>query len=418
MKTIPRTRKHHRVVRIGIFLIVAVIIAGMVGCNGDNSPPFSEDLEIRTWYDLDAVRDNLAGNHTLMNDLDSTTAGYEELASPTANGGKGWEPIGPNGDSRFNGSLNGQGYEIRDLFINRSDKEWVGLFGIVGQEGVIENLCMVNVNVIGEYGVGGLVGSNNGIVSNSYSTGSVIGDNLVGGLVGENDFGSVSHSYSGSDVSAISGGVGGLVGDNYGNVSDSYATGSVNGGSVVGGLVGVSIGTVSDSYSTGNVTGGSEVGGLMGGNAGTLSNSYSTGSVTGELLIGGLVGDNWGPVSNSYSTGSVMGDDVVGGLMGDNWGPVSNSYATGNVTGNEDVGGLVGLNKFDGVVGNSFWDIETSGQATSDGGTGTNTTEMLNIITFSGASWNIIAVALNETNPTYIWNIVNNVTYPFLSWQP
>ena len=46
-----------------------------------------------------------------------------------------------------------------------------------------------------------------------------------------------------------------------------------------------------------------------------------------------------------------------------------------------------------GTVSNSFWDIETSGQATSDGGTGKNTTEMQDIITFSGAGWNITAVA-------------------------
>jgi hypothetical protein len=45
-------------------------------------------LEIRDWNDLDDIRDNLGGHHILMNDLDSTTAGYEELASPTANGEK------------------------------------------------------------------------------------------------------------------------------------------------------------------------------------------------------------------------------------------------------------------------------------------------------------------------------------------
>jgi len=68
-------------------------------------------------------------------------------------------------------------------------------------------------------------------------------------------------------------------------------------------------------------------------------------------------------------------------------------------------------------VRNSFWDIETSGQATSDGGTGKTTAQMKNITTFSGAGWNIITVALNETNPAYIWNIVDQETYPFLSWQ-
>jgi hypothetical protein len=49
---------------------------------------------------------------------------------------------------------------------------------------------------------------------------------------------------------------------------------------------------------------------------------------------------------------------------------------------------------------------------------GKNTTEMQDVITFSGAGWNITTVPLNETDPAYIWNIVNNVTYPFLSWQP
>jgi hypothetical protein len=70
-------------------------------------------------------------------------------------------------------------------------------------------------------------------------------------------------------------------------------------------------------------------------------------------------------------------------------------------------------------VTDSFWDIETSGQTSSAGGTGKNTTEMQDIATFTGADWNIIAVANSSTrNPSYIWNIVDNVTYPFLSWQP
>jgi hypothetical protein len=101
-----------------------------------------------------------------------------------------------------------------------------------------------------------------------------------------------------------------------------------------------------------------------------------------------------------------------------NVGSVTDSYSTGNVTGNSSVGGLVGDDGSTGTVGDSFWDTETSGQATSDGGTGRNTTEMRDIATFSGVGWNIVAVVLNETNPAYTWNIVNNVTYPFLSWQP
>jgi len=138
-------------VRVSIFLIIVAFVAGMVGCdsNGDNLPP--QEGEIRTWYDLDAVRDNLSGNYTLMNDLDSATAGYDELAGPTANWGKGWEPIGwqsiESWDGEgFNGTFDGQGYEIRDLFINRPDQDLIGLFCGVG--GYFKDLGVVNAYVV------------------------------------------------------------------------------------------------------------------------------------------------------------------------------------------------------------------------------------------------------------------------------
>ena len=318
-----------------------------MGCDGGggNLPP-SENLEIRTWYDLDAIRDNLNGNHTLMNDLDSTTLGYEELASPTANEGKGWQPIGTWSLSAFTGSFDGQGHEISDLFINRPDENFVGLFSYVSGEGRIQDIGVVNVTVTGKRSVGGLVGRNLiGTVSNSYSTGSITGNSLVGGLVGEN---------------------GGLP-PNPSNISDSYSMGSVTGMTYVGGLVGyIFNGTVSNCYSTSNVT---------------SNSSY----------VGGLVGY----LEEDYEL---------------------ESYSPGSATGDIQSQGAVRLSEGS-IVINSFWDTETSGQCTSSGGTGKNTTEMQDIATFSVAGWNIIAVALNETNPAYIWNIVHNVTYPFLSWQ-
>ena len=395
--------------------------------NGDYSitANFLEGIEIWDWYDLDATREDLDGYYFLMNDLDSTTAGYEELASPTANGGNGWQPIGNFTDS-FTGTFDGQGYEIRDLFINRPDKYSVGLFDWVGQDGVIKDIGVVNAIVTGYDNVGGLVGWSYGTVSNSYSTGSVTGTvsahepgdvGGVGGVLGINA-GNVSHCYSTGSVTGYEA-VGGLVGYSYGGtVSYSYSTSSVTGNSS-GGLVGWNReGTVSNSHSTGTVTG-DAVGGLVGFNlAGTVSDSYSTSSVTGNSSVGGLVGFNAGIVSDSYSTGSVTGYAIVGGLVGGGTGIVSNSYSTGSVTGSEYVGGLVGYN-FERIVSNSFWDTETSGQSTSDGGTGKTTAEMQDITTFSGATWDIIAVANPSIrNPFYIWNTVNGLTYPFLSWQP
>jgi len=375
---------------------------------------FAPGIPLWDWNDLDAIRDNLGRNYTLMNDLDSTTVGYEELASPTANEGKGWQPIGtvsipiesPYDFLGFTGTLDGQGYEIFDLFINRPDENSVGLFGAVNIEGVIKDIGVVNATVIGELCVGSLVAGNAGNITTCCAAVTVSGDAGAGGLVGINFFGTVSNS---------------------------YATGSVTGEEYSGGLVGYNrAGTVSNSYGTGSVTGIEGVGGLVGVNqdvsmaAVTVSNSYSSGSVTGVEWVGGLVGYNGGHVSNSYSTGNVIAEYAVGGLVG--WfaaGTISKSYSTGSVTGSTFVGGLVGFGYFSGsTVYDSFWDTETSGQSTSGGGTGKTTAEMQDITTFTDTEteglddpWDIVEVINSSThNNSYIWNIVDDETYPFFSW--
>jgi hypothetical protein len=294
------------------------------------------------------------------------------------------------------GEFDGGGHEISNLSFDVDCVESVGLFGYLAHSGEVRELGVVNINITGVQNVGGLVGLSEGTVSNSYSTGSVTGWNsYVGGLIGYNFCGTVSSSYSTSSVTGegeYSWALGGLLGAHYG-------------------------GTVSDSYAAGNVTGKDHVGGLVGGNGGNMSDCYATGSVAGSEDVGGLVGWNTGPVSSCYSTGEVAGQEVVGGLVGLNGDNVSDSYSTGNVTGSSGVGGLVGQNW--GVVNSSFWDTQTSGQASSDGGAGKTTAEMQDISTFSGAAWEIVTVANSSTrNLAYIWNIVDDVTYPFLSWQP
>ena len=239
--------------------------------------------EIRTWYDLDAIRDNLGGNYVLMNDLDSATPGYSELAGSAANDGKGWEPIGRLCSDPFThglidtvdpfiGSFDGQGYEINDLSVSRDEEDGVGIFSFVGSRGVVQNVGLTTAEVTGRFHVGVLAGANSGTLSSSYVSGRVTGERDVGGLVGEN----------------------------FGTVISAYSSGSVNGGWGAGGLVGGNAGTVDSCYSSGSVIGGSDVGGLVGRSWGTVNDCYSSGSVIGHDLVGGLVGRNWGTVGNSY----------------------------------------------------------------------------------------------------------------------
>ncbi len=274
----------------------------------------------------------------------------------------------------FKGVFNGDGHEISHMTI--TGDSYLGLFGHSWQldsDAIISNLVLeaVDVNGTGEY-IGGLMGYNEGSISNSYSTGVVTGNEYVGGLVGCN----------------------GMRGDR---------------------------GHVSNSYSTAKVTGNGSIGGLVGQNLGSISNSSSTGLVTGANLVGGLVGFNGlvnyiGSVSNSYSTATVTGDIGVGGLVGFNTGSISNSYSTGLVTGANMVGGLVGFNSLYVGITSSFWDVETSGQSSSDGGTGLTTAEMQMESTFTDAAWDFVGETENGTED--IWWIDEGKDYPRLWWEP
>lgn len=232
------------------------------------------------------------------------------------------------------------------------------------------------------------------------------------------------------------------MGGNHGTVSNSYATGEVSGVDHVGGLVGwKSDGTVENSYATGDVSGINWIGGLVGRNRGTVENTYAIGDVGGAHFVGGLVGqhdnrNDEATVENSYATGDVSGDRYVGGLVGrvgsddlEIGGEVINSYSTGEVSGNDDdtVGGLIGLLEL-GEVNNSFWDIDSSGQEESDGGTGKSTAEMKAVSTYTNIStegldepWDFVGNPYDDEGDEDIWNIDGhrevNDGYPFLDWQ-
>ena len=233
------------------------------------------------------------------------------------------------------------------------------------------------------------------------SNANITGLDRVGALVGESSNSSVVNNCSSSGTvngTGVSNNVGGLIGmNNSSNLNNSYSTCSVTGYDVVGGLVGENI------YSS------------------TVNNSYSTGSVSGRETIGGLVGVNASStsVSNSYSRGSVNGDEKVGGLIGYNFSSctVINSYSTGNVVGTSFVGGLAGLNN--GTISNSFWDTETSGQASSAGGIGKTTAQMKIHTTFTAAGWDFEIETANGTNDYWDMDYSGTINsgYPFLSWQ-
>ena len=306
-------------------------------------------------------------------DFDQNDDGVITGADPAWwNGGAGWEPLGGNinpgtdiSGNKFSGVFEGNHHTIANLFINRSGRKAVGLFGGTGWNASIRNLNLTDANVTGRERVGALVGYSEGSVATSSASGEVTAtDQNVGGMVG-------------------------LLG---GRITGSYASVTVSGGRQVGGLVGY-------VYDTGSIAG-----------------SYATGSVTSSGGdTGGLVGLQHGIVRASYATGSVTATGTAGGLTGALQGSVEASYSTGRVqSGGSNVGGLVGLIRGAGAVTNGYWDTNTSSQPNSAAGMGKTTAQLQTPTGYNGiySGWNLnLDSAPAADDP---WDFGTNAEYPAL----
>ncbi|MGL1903755.1 MAG: cadherin-like domain-containing protein [Fibrobacterales bacterium] len=226
----------------------------------------NDTIEIATYEDLKKVGRHwnypINARYKLVADIDATV-------SKTENGDLGFEPIGTI-EEPFTGEMNGAGFVISGLYINRTTR-YVGLFGN------IENATIQNLGVIG----------------------NVSGEAYVGMLVGQ--------------------------------VGESSL----------------------------------------------IIRTFSGGIVSRGNVLGGLVGENLGRIQKSYSTATVQGGNGIGGLVGYNDNSIWRCYSSGLVLGDGRVGGLTSYTSRDGRVSSSYWNVEVSGQNTSDGGTGLTSSEML-----------------------------------------
>lgn len=270
---------------------------------------------IKTAQDLDNIRNNLSGKYILMNDIDLSSI-------------SDWDPIGDvdtsTGDitNGFSGILEGNGFAIKNLKINRASENGVGLFsGIKNAE--IQNLTIDNVNVSGAIAVGGLAATiDSSDIVNVNISGSITGQGYIGGLAG------------------VIGDLSTMITD---NTNISYCSSSCNVTATyshAGSLAGISLANINNCFSTGNTTGKYYVGSLIGTAGGNINNCFATGNVTGNLLLGGI-------------TGMLVGNSTI-----------SHCYSTGKIVGNQDTGGLVGGTDTSSVttIKNSFFDTQKTGQ--------------------------------------------------------
>ncbi len=276
---------------LGLTMIMRVTLAqGYSGGAGTEGSPYqigsAADLIYLSQHSDDWDKYFVQTGNIAFNS-DETLNDWDGDGNADGNGTAGWTPIG-NAATRFTGSYDGDGHTISNLFINRSDTEYIGFFGYTFQAD-IANLGMTDVDFVGKNYVGGLVGytSENTVVSNSYATGSVSGVYALGGLVGQNaNISTIVRCFSAADVTGSGNYVGGLAGYNMqSTISNSYATGSVTTpSSNVGGFVGYAyLSTIQYCYSSGKVYESS----------GTIWNSGTKGFI-GDIFSGA------GTISNNF----------------------------------------------------------------------------------------------------------------------
>ena len=323
------------------------------GGNGTAGAPY----QLTDIYGLQGIGSSstlLSNYYVLANNINAAgTTGW--------NSGAGFVPIG-NGVT-FTGQLDGQGYAVDKLTIApiSTNIDKIGLFGIIGTGGVVQNLNLTNVGIYanpnlgtGFQSVGALAGYNAGLIDHVTASGAINGGTVngvfAGGLVGQNGFFDGS-TVTGGTIQNSSAAVNVTLGDGIACNGLSCDNGRTN---IAGGLVGVNPGTITGSSASGDVVVGAnaQAGGLAGTNqvlfgasiypVPLIDSSFATGNVSSvgiNVQIGGLVGYSspGAMITSSFATGNVTASAAI----------TSNNGTDCSISGNcqyENAGGLIGYN--------------------------------------------------------------------------
>ena len=205
-----------------------------------------------------------------------------------------WTPIG---SKKYQGTFDGNGKTIRNLFISSTSNE-IGFFGCAA-DCRIKNITFDNAKVKG---------------NDNCSTGILAG--YAGSCVIENIKTTESCSVEGKEET------GGIAGRANGNISNCENHAIVNGSYYVGGIVGI-------CFDSGN----------------SITSCANYGEITGtEHFVGGIIGYfGEGSLQNSVNNGNISGNARVGNLIGfANICNINNVLGIGNITANHaDCNGLI-----------------------------------------------------------------------------
>lgn len=344
-----------------IFLMVCLMAAVVANAwtGGNMEPENSRKIGGKIYYELTnadelawfAVRVNEGDtvNAIMVNDID--IAGYE------------WTPIG-NAGKTFEGVFNGAGYTISGIACTNNGE--AGIFGTIGENGVVKNLKTAGGSVGNAGGTaGGIAAVNKGLIDSCENDVTLLKTMYAGGIAGKNE-GKVAHSINKHAVEVIDGGtfyVGGISAYNTGLIETCNNDAEITyvGSEVwAGGIAGFSSGSILRSNNAKSLPIKStrpysyfRVGGIVGENQGNVSYVTNRGDVSAYMdyrcgyelfhYVGGVVGVNSGSVSETLNAGNVSSGGAPSTSCGDD---TKNSWSY--------VGGIVGHNKENSTIENSY----------------------------------------------------------------
>ena len=284
------------------------------------------------------------GNYfKLANDITYSYAGLEATQS-------NYTAIGclDDDDYYFRGTFDGNNKTISGIRIYKAGTATTdcgqGVFGQLGEVGVVKNLTLADSRVTGFADIGGIVGYCLGTIENCTALASVtVSPN---GVYEEDE----SEDY------------GGIAGYNKGSISNCTSSAII------------AIGDDAEYCAY--------IGGIVGFNGGDISNCNSSGTITigdsanGCLCIGGIAGISFSytSISNCTSTTTItIGDNAngckdIGGIVGFCIGKISNCISSTTIAiGNNpkeccNYGGIAGYNRYSSLTCNLAKNVTISGQ--------------------------------------------------------
>jgi hypothetical protein len=303
-------------------------------------------LEVPDWIEVNTIEDLQAISRDAAHPRDARC----RLNNNIDASGFSFQPIGTGYDNYFRGVLDGQGFEIAGLRINRPTESYIGLFSVLMDAGTIKNLRISDHGIYGLSSVGMLVGECAGTIVNCQVTVDDLegrGGSNIGGMVGVNTGSGVILNCSMSctasgDIEAEGSSpdnIGGLVGLNVGLVKwcktegtiDAWSFGAGKHGDGIGGVVGTNYGMIAECESNCRwIEGEDWTGGIVGVQAnGSVVDCYAKGdNVDGDIGSGGIVGKCDGESIDRcfVSVGCVDANTDKGALVGRHYGSLSNSF--------------------------------------------------------------------------------------------